>query len=173
MKKCLADENLHIPLDDVRIDETMHFVEKPVEIMDREVKQLKRSRIPIVKVRWESKRGPEFTWEREDQMKLKYPHLFTNIVSYHQSRNLSQAIQAKKLESSSEPKSSQSRKEFASPESRQVSELSGLAGIAAEVAGNRYRRRRNSLLSIAINSLLFEAPICEIDSRRVQHRIWT
>ncbi|KAI3742503.1 hypothetical protein L1987_60187 [Smallanthus sonchifolius] len=80
LKKCLVDENLHIPLDDVRIDETMHFVEKPVEIMDREVKQLKRSRIPIVKVRWESKRGPEFTWEREDQMKLKYPHLFIYTV---------------------------------------------------------------------------------------------
>ncbi|KAI3811005.1 hypothetical protein L1987_20719 [Smallanthus sonchifolius] len=80
LKKCLADENLHILLDDVRIDETMHFVEKPVEIMDREVKQLKRSRIPIVKVHWESKRGPEFTWEREDQMKLMYPHLFTNNV---------------------------------------------------------------------------------------------
>ncbi|KAI3742437.1 hypothetical protein L1987_60119 [Smallanthus sonchifolius] len=81
LKKCLADENLHIPLDDVHIDETMHFVEKPVEIMDRVIKQLKRSRIPIVKVHWESKRGPEFTWEREDQMKLKYPHLFTNAVA--------------------------------------------------------------------------------------------
>ncbi|KAI3819778.1 hypothetical protein L1987_13628 [Smallanthus sonchifolius] len=81
LKKCLADENLHIPLDDVRIDETMHFVEKPVEIMDREIKQLKRSRIPIVKFRWESKRGPEFTWEREDQMKLKYPHLFADSVA--------------------------------------------------------------------------------------------
>ncbi|KAI3819461.1 hypothetical protein L1987_13298 [Smallanthus sonchifolius] len=77
LKKCLADENLHIPLDEVRIDEKMHFVEKPMEIMDREVKKLKRSRIPIVKVRWESKRGPEFTWEREDQMKTKYPHLFS------------------------------------------------------------------------------------------------
>ena len=54
----------------------MHFVEKPVEIMDRGEKQLKRSRIPIVKVRWESKRGPEFTWEREDQMRAKYPQLF-------------------------------------------------------------------------------------------------
>ncbi|KAI3826049.1 hypothetical protein L1987_00091 [Smallanthus sonchifolius] len=81
LKKCLADENLHIPLDDVRIDETMHFVEKPVEIMDREIKQLKRSRIPIVKIRWESKRGPEFTWEREDQMKPKYPHLFAEAVA--------------------------------------------------------------------------------------------
>ncbi|KAI3783748.1 hypothetical protein L1987_42834 [Smallanthus sonchifolius] len=77
LKKCLADENLHIPLDEVHIDEKQHFVEKPVEIMDREVKKLKRSRIPIVKVRWESKRGPEFTWEREDQMKAKYPHLFS------------------------------------------------------------------------------------------------
>ncbi|KAI3804484.1 hypothetical protein L1987_26058 [Smallanthus sonchifolius] len=76
LKKCLADENLQIPLDEVHIDESMHFVEKLVEITDREVKQLKRSRIPIVKVRWESKRGPEFTWEHEDQIKVKYPHLF-------------------------------------------------------------------------------------------------
>ncbi|KAI3754912.1 hypothetical protein L1987_54704 [Smallanthus sonchifolius] len=81
LKKCLADENLHIPLDDVHIDETMHFIERPVEIMDREVKQLKRSRIPIVKVRWESKRGPEFTWEREDQMKLKYPPISSLMSS--------------------------------------------------------------------------------------------
>ncbi|KAI3744654.1 hypothetical protein L1987_57743 [Smallanthus sonchifolius] len=81
LKKCLADENLHIPLDYVRIDDMMHFVEKPVEIMYREVKQLKRSSIPIVKVRWESKRGPEFTWERDDQMKLNYPHRFSNSVA--------------------------------------------------------------------------------------------
>ncbi|KAI3754594.1 hypothetical protein L1987_54381 [Smallanthus sonchifolius] len=76
LKWCLADDTLQVPLDDVRIDNSMHFVEKPVEIMDREVKQLKRSRIPIVKVRWEAKHGPEFPWEREDQMKHKYPHLF-------------------------------------------------------------------------------------------------
>ncbi|KAD6796015.1 hypothetical protein E3N88_06911 [Mikania micrantha] len=76
----LPPELSNVSLDDIRIDDTMHFVEKPVEIMDREVKQLKRSRIPIVKVRWESKRGPEFTWEREDQMKLKYPQLFTTVT---------------------------------------------------------------------------------------------
>ncbi|GJX53714.1 putative reverse transcriptase domain-containing protein [Tanacetum coccineum] len=52
-------------------------VEEPVEILEREFKKLKRSRITIVKVWWNSKRGPEFTWEREDQMKLKYPHLFS------------------------------------------------------------------------------------------------
>ncbi|GJV00380.1 hypothetical protein Tco_1329650 [Tanacetum coccineum] len=65
-----------IPFDEVRIDEKLHFIEEPIEIMDREVKQLKQSRIPIVKVRWNSSRGPEYTWEREDQMWKKYPHLF-------------------------------------------------------------------------------------------------
>ncbi|GKC05829.1 reverse transcriptase domain-containing protein [Tanacetum coccineum] len=57
------------------------LLEEPVEIMDREIKQLKRSHIPIVKVRWNSKRGPEFTWEREDEIRAKYPHLFSIITS--------------------------------------------------------------------------------------------
>nr|GEW57342.1 putative reverse transcriptase domain-containing protein [Tanacetum cinerariifolium] len=60
LNMCLADANLHVPLDEIKVDKTLHFVEKPVEIMDREVKNLKRSKIPIVKVRWSSKRGPEF-----------------------------------------------------------------------------------------------------------------
>nr|GEZ99406.1 putative reverse transcriptase domain-containing protein [Tanacetum cinerariifolium] len=64
----VADEELLIPLDEVKIDDKLHFIEKSVEIIDREVKQLKQSRIPIVKVRWNSKRGPEYTWEQEDQM---------------------------------------------------------------------------------------------------------
>ena len=79
LKKCLSDENLHLPLGEVRIDKSMHFVEKPVEIVDRHVKQLKGKKIPIVKVRWEAKRGPEFTLEREDQMKAKYPQLFEAV----------------------------------------------------------------------------------------------
>ncbi|GKE03837.1 putative reverse transcriptase domain-containing protein [Tanacetum coccineum] len=54
LKKCLADENLVIPLEEIQLDDKLHFIEKPVEIMDREVKQLKQSRIPIVKVRWNS-----------------------------------------------------------------------------------------------------------------------
>ncbi|GJX31708.1 putative reverse transcriptase domain-containing protein, partial [Tanacetum coccineum] len=78
LKRCLADENLIIPLEEIQLDDKLHFIEEPVEIMDREVKQLKQSRIPIVKVRWNSRRGPEFTWEREDFFKNKYPHLFLN-----------------------------------------------------------------------------------------------
>ncbi|GJX93646.1 reverse transcriptase domain-containing protein [Tanacetum coccineum] len=71
LKKCLADANLHVPLDEIKVDKTLHFVEEPVEIMDREIKKLKRKKIALVKVRWNSKRGPEFTWEHEDQMRIK------------------------------------------------------------------------------------------------------
>ncbi|GJR19859.1 putative reverse transcriptase domain-containing protein [Tanacetum coccineum] len=81
LKKCLADPTLQVPLDEIRVDAKLNFVEEPVEILEREFKKLKRSRIAIVKVRWNSKRGPEFTWEREDQMKLKYPHLFSDVSS--------------------------------------------------------------------------------------------
>ncbi|GKC91642.1 putative reverse transcriptase domain-containing protein, partial [Tanacetum coccineum] len=80
LKKCLSDESLVIPMKELRLDDKLNFVEEPVEIMDQEVKQLKQSRIPIVKVQWNSKRGPEFTWEREDQIRAKYPHLLSNIT---------------------------------------------------------------------------------------------
>ncbi|GJU60318.1 putative reverse transcriptase domain-containing protein [Tanacetum coccineum] len=80
LKKCHADEPLAVPLEGLNLDDKLHFVEEPVEIVGREVKRLKRSRIPLVKVRWNSKRGPEFTWEREDQFKKKYPHLFTKTT---------------------------------------------------------------------------------------------
>nr|GFC90021.1 putative reverse transcriptase domain-containing protein [Tanacetum cinerariifolium] len=80
LKKCHADEPLAVPLDGLHVDDKLHFVEKPVEIMDRKVKRLKQSRILLVKVRWNSKRGPEFMWEREDQFRKKYPHLFTKTA---------------------------------------------------------------------------------------------
>ncbi|GJU30025.1 hypothetical protein Tco_1173614 [Tanacetum coccineum] len=77
LKKCHADEPLAVPLDGLHFDDKLQFVEEPIEITDREVKRLKRSRIPLVKVRWNSKRGLEFTWEREDQFRKEYPHLFS------------------------------------------------------------------------------------------------
>ncbi|GKE82699.1 hypothetical protein Tco_1552699, partial [Tanacetum coccineum] len=76
LKKCFVDEPLAIPLDEIQNDDKLYFIEEPVEIINREVKRLNQSRIPIVKVRWNSRRGPEFTSVREDQMKKKYPHLF-------------------------------------------------------------------------------------------------
>nr|GEZ83428.1 reverse transcriptase domain-containing protein [Tanacetum cinerariifolium] len=76
LKRCIVNDDVVIPLDEVQLDDKLHFVKEPVEIMDREVKRLKQSRIPIVKVRWNSRRGPEFTWEREDLFRSKYPQLF-------------------------------------------------------------------------------------------------
>nr|GEY38607.1 hypothetical protein [Tanacetum cinerariifolium] len=76
LKRCYVNEDVVIPLDEVQLDDKLHFIEEPVEIMDREVKRLKQSRIPIVKVHWNSRCGPEFTWECEDFFRSKYPYLF-------------------------------------------------------------------------------------------------
>ncbi|GJT75622.1 hypothetical protein Tco_1042347 [Tanacetum coccineum] len=80
LKKCLLDESLIIPTKELHLDDKLNFTEEPVEIMEREFKQLKKSCIPIVKVRWDFKRGPEFTWECEDQIRAKYPHLFPKDI---------------------------------------------------------------------------------------------
>src|ERR671933_1334648 len=77
LKNIMTDETVVVPIDNIHIDDQSQFVELPVEMIDREVTQFKKCSIPIVKVRWSSRRGPEYTWEREDQMQTKYPHLFT------------------------------------------------------------------------------------------------
>ncbi|GJS57142.1 hypothetical protein Tco_0651926 [Tanacetum coccineum] len=79
LKKCLSDESLVIPMKELRLDDKLNFVEEPVEIMDREVKQLRQSRIPIVKVRWNSKRGPEFTWEMRRSKFVPSIHSISNL----------------------------------------------------------------------------------------------
>ncbi|KAD4179023.1 hypothetical protein E3N88_27614 [Mikania micrantha] len=105
LKKCLSDETLVIPLEEIQIDEQLNFVEEPVEILDRETKKLKLSKIPIVKVRWNSRRGPEFTWEREDQMKQKYPHLRETGKNgpERQNRLIGPYIWSRRFESLEEP----------------------------------------------------------------------
>ncbi|GKA64907.1 putative reverse transcriptase domain-containing protein [Tanacetum coccineum] len=87
LKKCYADKPLVMPLEGIHVDDKLQFVEEPIEIIEREIKRLNRSRIPLVKVRWNSRRGPEFTWEREDSFKQKYPHLFTNRASSSTTRS--------------------------------------------------------------------------------------
>nr|GEX77200.1 hypothetical protein [Tanacetum cinerariifolium] len=82
LKKCLADVNFHVPLDEVKVDDKLQFVEEPIEILDRGVKKLKRGWIPIVKVRWNSRRGPKFTWEREDEMKRNEPKYAPHLPIY-------------------------------------------------------------------------------------------
>ncbi|GKC82342.1 hypothetical protein Tco_1138059, partial [Tanacetum coccineum] len=81
LKERLSNKPLAISLDEIHVDDKLNFIEERIEIMDREVKRLKQSRIPIMKVRWNSRKGPEYTWESEDQMQKKYPHLFANPES--------------------------------------------------------------------------------------------
>ncbi|GJR31501.1 putative reverse transcriptase domain-containing protein [Tanacetum coccineum] len=87
LKKCYADQPLAMPLEGIHIDDKLQFVEELVEIMEREIKRLNRSRIPLVKVNWNSRRGHEFTWEREDSFRKKYPQLFTNQASSSTTRS--------------------------------------------------------------------------------------
>ncbi|GJV48424.1 putative reverse transcriptase domain-containing protein [Tanacetum coccineum] len=87
LKKCYAGEPLVMPLEGIHVDDKLQFMEDPIEIMEREIKQLKKSQIPLVKVRWNSRRGPEFTWECEDSFKQKYPQLFTNQASSSTTRS--------------------------------------------------------------------------------------
>ena len=81
LRKCLANEELQVPLEDLQINEAVRFVEKQVAIMDQGVKRLRHNKIPIIKVRWEGKRGAEFTWELKSEMKTKYPQLFEQSSS--------------------------------------------------------------------------------------------
>jgi hypothetical protein len=76
LRKCLANETLIMPLQDVEVNEKLKFVEQPMQIEDRQTKKLKKKTLVLVKVRWNSRRGPEYTWELESEMRQKYPHLF-------------------------------------------------------------------------------------------------
>ncbi|GKD97392.1 putative reverse transcriptase domain-containing protein [Tanacetum coccineum] len=80
LKKCLAEPDVQVPLDEIEIDENLRFIEEPIEIVERDVKKLKRRRIPLVKVCWNSQQGAEYTQEHEDQFRKKYPHLFSETV---------------------------------------------------------------------------------------------
>nr|GFC04772.1 putative reverse transcriptase domain-containing protein [Tanacetum cinerariifolium] len=71
LKKCYANKPLAVSLDGLHFDDKLQFMEEPIEIMDREVKRMRNSHVLIVKVRWNSRRGLEFTWEMEDQFKKK------------------------------------------------------------------------------------------------------
>ena len=76
LRKCLTDENLIMPLKDIQVNEKLKFTEQPMRIEDRKIKKLKKKLIALVKIKWDSKRGPEYTWELESEMRKRYPHLF-------------------------------------------------------------------------------------------------
>jgi hypothetical protein len=77
LRKCLADANLAVPLSDVQVDEKLTYVEEPEAILDRKSRKLRNKEIALVKVQWKYHKGQDATWESEDEMKAKYPYLFT------------------------------------------------------------------------------------------------
>ncbi|GJR07264.1 putative reverse transcriptase domain-containing protein [Tanacetum coccineum] len=81
LKKCLADANLYVPLNEIKVDKTLRFVKKPVEIMDQEIRKLKHRKVVLIKVRRNSKRGPEFTWEHGDRMRINSSSVPADYVS--------------------------------------------------------------------------------------------
>ncbi|KAJ9545159.1 hypothetical protein OSB04_024866 [Centaurea solstitialis] len=76
LRKCLADESAHIPIDDIQVDERLNYVERPIAILERKTKSLRNKEIGLVKVQWEHRKGSEWTWEPEAEMRSNYPELF-------------------------------------------------------------------------------------------------
>ena len=62
---------------DLPIQSDLSYTEQPVQILDYQVRELRNKKIPQVKVLWRNQKVEEATWEREDEMRKKYPYLFT------------------------------------------------------------------------------------------------
>ena len=78
LRKCLADEEMIVPLDDIEVDEKLNYVEQPVAILDRKEKQLRNKVIKQVKVQWKHRKGSDATSESEEEMRQHYPNLFND-----------------------------------------------------------------------------------------------
>ncbi|KAD3336983.1 hypothetical protein E3N88_32503 [Mikania micrantha] len=76
LRKCLAEEQAHVPLDDIEVDDRLNYIEEPVDIVDTKEKQLRNKTVRQVRVQWKHRKGSDTTWETEDEMRRLYPHLF-------------------------------------------------------------------------------------------------
>ncbi|CAH1418427.1 unnamed protein product [Lactuca virosa] len=76
LRKCIMDQESVVSLDDIQVDERLNYVERPVAIMERKMKILRNKEIPLVKVQWEHRRGSEWMWEPEAEMREHYLELF-------------------------------------------------------------------------------------------------
>ena len=77
LRKCIADELAVVPLEDIQVDVSLNYVERPVAIRDRKIKVLRNKEVPLVQVQWQHRKGSELTWEPEQEMREQHPELFT------------------------------------------------------------------------------------------------
>ena len=79
LRKCIGDPSRVIPVDDIQVTEQLSYEETPVAILDRQVLRLRTKDVASVNVLWRNKNVEEVTWEAEEAMKAKYPHLFPAV----------------------------------------------------------------------------------------------
>ncbi|WMV49699.1 hypothetical protein MTR67_043084 [Solanum verrucosum] len=76
LKKCMGDHSLIIPTEDIGIKDRLSYEEIPIQILDRQIHKLRTKEVALVKVLWRNQFVKEATWEAEEDMKKRYPHLF-------------------------------------------------------------------------------------------------
>ena len=76
LRKCLVDDSAVVPLEDIQVDDSLNYIERPVAILDRKSKDLRNKRVELVKVQWQHRKGSEWTWEPVEEMMEHYPELF-------------------------------------------------------------------------------------------------
>jgi hypothetical protein len=79
LRKCVREETAVVPVEDIQIDEKLNYVEKPIALLEWKVKTLRNKEIKYVKVLWQHRKGSEWTWEPEADMRAHYPELFEGI----------------------------------------------------------------------------------------------
>ena len=78
LRKCVTDEAVLILLDDIQVDESLNYIERPIEFLDRKTKVLRNKEVKLVNVQWQHHSGSEWTWEPEDEIQEHYPGLFVS-----------------------------------------------------------------------------------------------
>ena len=76
LQKCLVDDSAFVPLEDIQVDDHLNYIERPVAILDRKTKTLRNKVVELVKVYWLHRKGSEWTWEPEDEVREHYLKLF-------------------------------------------------------------------------------------------------
>ena len=82
LRKWLVDDSAVIPLEDIQVNNSLNYIERPVSILDRKTKELRNKRVELVKVLWHHRKGSEWTWELEEEMREHYPEFFTKIADF-------------------------------------------------------------------------------------------